>query len=936
MKNKLKIIAGGLIAFVTAFSGTVSSFGYGNLLYEKKDIQTITRGLTYEKSTRMYPEGWLDVYILTMDANESDLAMEVIESVDAIGAKASVEKLAEDNGVIAAVNGDFFGSGTRKSSMGQVAENGEMKAVQNYYNGSENKYAGFFIDDENVPFIDYVKSSMGFYASEAPIVMGAKNKVTDFSKPVYFDKKTISSTASIDSSFSNLYKIKVLNNKITYISGGGEVVSLDDCDYVIVMNKSTANDKLDNYAVGMEVRFDESEVFQFRPAKSISNIKFGISGGGELLRNGEIVSTGLIIGESVRNPRTILGVNQDKSKIYIVCIDGRANGLGATHKEAAYIMKEIGAYDAIHLDGGGSTTMVVQQEDTTSLSVVNVPSEGSLRAVANGVGIRATGEAGVVQRVKGYTGENSDSFLFRGIENPIYVNVYDGQLNSMEVNLSKLSFSSSLQGEWRENKFIPSEEGKGTITVTYEGVSDTFNVTALKGAQAILVSADNYALDIGESTKLSASLINRDGYTLDTSGVDISWKSDNSEIGTVNNGVFTAKSEGIATITGSADELGVSSQLTIAVGKRHIAVQSFESGRNMAMYYYPADSGISGSSKVVEGTGIDGRCSLQINYEFLPNLTTTQVVYAGLENRPLTLPSGSSDIICWYKGDGSNNILRLALTDKNGTTQNVEIASDLLSTEWKQGKASVPAELEEPIKVDKIYVAALNTTDENTTGTVYVDNMSVLAPEASGKGSSTDVTDYMNTDISSKSGEIVSIFGRTSGGSASVISRVVTDMAEGARAIAFAGSTNISNNTGVPAIQWNNSYTTNGTDNFSFAAIATGSGSPKAANGDQYRYIKDYCNNLSKNNIVILMDKYLWTGITDSREREALHDIFSTAVKEYGKNVIVVSSAGESNYVELKDGVRYINLAGVGGNSIQYLRLKGNSEEMFYEFVDLD
>lgn len=936
MKNKLKRLAGGMIALIAVTTASVSSFGYGSLLYEKKDIQTITRGLTYEKSSRMYPEGWLDVYVLTMDAGESDLAVEVIESVDAIGAKASVDKLAKDNGVIAAVNGDFFGSGARKSSMGQVAESGQMKAAQNYYNGSENKYAGFFIDNENVPFIDYVKSTMGFYASEAPIVMGAKNKVTDFSKPVYFDKTAITSTAPIDGSFSNLYKIKVLDNKITYISGPGEVVSLEDCDYIIVMNKATADDKLDNYGIGMAVDFDESEKFQFRPSKSISSIKFGISGGGELLRNGEIISTGLIIGEGGRNPRTMLGVNQDKTKIYIVCIDGRKNGLGATHREAAAIMKEIGAYDAIHLDGGGSTTMVVQQEDAASPSVVNIPSEGSLRAVANGVGIRATGEAGVVQRVKGYTGENSDSFLFKGVENPIYVNVYDGQLNSMKVDLSKLSFSSSLKGEWVDNKFIPSEEGKGTITVTYGDVSDTFEVKALKGAQAVRVTAGSYCLDIGESTDLKASLVNKDGYTLDSSNANISWKVDNEEIGSVQNGVFTAKGEGIASITGSAEDFGVSSQLTIAVGKKHIAVQSFESGRDMVMYYYPADSGIKGSSKVVENTGIDGRCSLQINYEFMPNLTTTQVVYAGLEKRPLTLPSGASDLICWYKGDGSSHILRAALTDKNGNTQNVEIASDLTSDQWTQARAEIPAELEEPVKIDKIYVAALNTTEENTTGTVYVDNMSVLAPEAKGTGDLTDVVDYMNTDLSSKSGEIVSVFGRTSGGSSELVSKVVTNMAEGARAIAFAGSTSIANNTGVPAVEWNNSYATNGTDSFSFAAIATGSGSPRAANGDQYRYIKDYCNNLSKKNIVILMDRYLWSGISDSRERDALHDIFSTAVKEHDKNVIVVSSAGESSYVELKDGVRYINLAGVGGSSMQYLKLKGNSDEMFYQFVNVN
>lgn len=935
MKNKIRRLSVSLIALITALLCTVNTFGYGGLLYEKKSVQTITKGLTYEKSSRMYPEGWLDVYVLTINANESDIAMEVIESVDAIGAKASVEKLANDNGVIAAVNGDFFGSGTKKSSMGQVAENGQMKAVQNYYNGSENKYAGFFIDTENVPFIDYVKSSMGFYASEAPIVMGAKNKVTDFSNPVYFDKSAISSTASIDQSFSGLYKIKVQNNKITYISGEGEVISLEDCDYAIVMNKATALDKLDNYGVGMAVSFDESEKFQFRPTKDISNIKFGISGGGELLRNGETVSTGLIIGEKARNPRTLVGVNKDKSKIYIMCIDGRKNGLGATHAEAAQIMKEYGVWDAIHMDGGGSTTMVLQQENDTNLSVVNVPSEGSLRAVANGIGVRATGEAGKLQRITAYTGENQDNYLFKGFENPIYVNAYDGQLNAMNVNTGKLTFSSSLKGEWVENKFIPEEEGKGTITVDYEGVSDTINVVVLKGAQAVRVTADDYTLDIGESTNLKAQLVNKDGYTLNTEQDEIRWSIDNTSVGTLNGTKFTAAGEGIATITGVSDKFGVSSQLKIAVGKKHIAIQSFESGRNIVMYYYPDNSGIKGSSKVVEGTASDGRSSLEINYEFKPNQTTTQVVYAGLEKRPLVLPSGASDLICDYKGDGSQNILRAVLKDKNGTEQNVELASDLSSTDWKQGKASIPSNLVEPIKIDKIYVASLST-EGDTIGTVYLDNMSVLAPVATGGGDYADVSDYMHTDLTSKSGEVVSVFGRSAGGNSNTVANVISAMAQDARAIAFAGSTNINNNTGVPSVIWNNSYTTNETDNFSFATLATGTGSLRTANGDQWRYIRDYCNNLSKNNVIVLMDRYLWSGISDSREQEALHDIFKTAVREYGKNIVVVSSAGETTFAELKDGVRYINLAGIGSSQTQFLKLKGTSNELYYEFVDVD
>ena len=39
-------------------------------------------------------------------------------------------------------------------------------------------------------------------------------------------------------------------------------------------------------------------------------------------------------------------------------------------------------------------------------------------------------------------------------------------------------------------------------------------------------------------------------------------------------------------------------------------------------------------------------------------------------------------------------------------------------------------------------------------------------------------------------------------------------MSNGAKAIAFAGATNVSNTTGVPAVIWKNAYATNGTSKF--------------------------------------------------------------------------------------------------------------------------
>jgi hypothetical protein len=60
-------------------------------------------------------------------------------------------------------------------------------------------------------------------------------------------------------------------------------------------------------------------------------------------------------------PRTLAGVRPD-GRLLLVTIDGRRPGwsAGVTLPEAARVMRSLAARDALHLDGGGSTTMTVR------------------------------------------------------------------------------------------------------------------------------------------------------------------------------------------------------------------------------------------------------------------------------------------------------------------------------------------------------------------------------------------------------------------------------------------------------------------------------------------------------------------------------------------------------------------------------------------------
>lgn len=93
------------------------------------------------------------------------------------------------------------------------------------------------------------------------------------------------------------------------------------------------------------------------------------------------------VGPKARHPRTAVGVSADGRTLIILTIDGRqpAHSAGVTLPELADLMLELGAHDALNLDGGGSTSFYLRRADGTL--VTNQPSDGHWRPVANHLGI---------------------------------------------------------------------------------------------------------------------------------------------------------------------------------------------------------------------------------------------------------------------------------------------------------------------------------------------------------------------------------------------------------------------------------------------------------------------------------------------------------------------------------------------------------------------
>jgi hypothetical protein len=83
-----------------------------------------------------------------------------------------------------------------------------------------------------------------------------------------------------------------------------------------------------------------------------------------------------------RHPRTAVGRTHD-GDLMLVVVDGRQPGysVGMSLRELAHLMRDLGAHDAVNLDGGGSSTMYVNGR------VVNRPSDGSERPVSSAIAV---------------------------------------------------------------------------------------------------------------------------------------------------------------------------------------------------------------------------------------------------------------------------------------------------------------------------------------------------------------------------------------------------------------------------------------------------------------------------------------------------------------------------------------------------------------------
>lgn len=138
------------------------------------------------------------------------------------------------------------------------------------------------------------------------------------------------------------------------------------------------------------VRKDGGAAIRARIPVSMTNeIAFAMYGNWRILKDGALAFPPDLPKFKSLHPRTAFGLTADRKTLVLLAVDGRQPGysLGASYADLADILRREGCTDAINMDGGGSTSLVVFDRASGRPLMLNHHADASIRKTALNLGI---------------------------------------------------------------------------------------------------------------------------------------------------------------------------------------------------------------------------------------------------------------------------------------------------------------------------------------------------------------------------------------------------------------------------------------------------------------------------------------------------------------------------------------------------------------------
>lgn len=358
-----------------------------------QDFKTVHDGIEYAEVTRKIGDDPVKLHLLRLDLKK--VRLDVHHAMDAAIGTEKTSSIATRHGAIAAINAGFFRldksefAGDAASSLmidGELLSEGMNDRVLLEID-NKSKRSDVYIHHFNVWPWFVVMNSYHFYSLSGVNRERTKDEAVLFTSK--FGPSTLTEANGTEIVFSDCLRSKGKNRfwihceeMQSFANRGNSVIPRNG--YVLSMSPGEYQQKglilkaIDFYRSSKKGKFKlgfyDEFVFRglgFSPSKT-TDVVAGVP---QLIKNSKIDITWEQEKASksfveTRHPRTAVAKLKD-GKFLMITVDGRQPGVsvGMNLNELAAYLLELGAVEAMNLDGGGSTTMFLDGR------VVNKPSD---------------------------------------------------------------------------------------------------------------------------------------------------------------------------------------------------------------------------------------------------------------------------------------------------------------------------------------------------------------------------------------------------------------------------------------------------------------------------------------------------------------------------------------------------------------------------------
>ena len=706
-----------------AAAPTDDQLGADGSVLRDATTERVAPGLDLTNFSRLEDKGWTNANVLTADLTTPSLSMDVANPGD-VTSRAKVTELMSEDTAVAAVNGSFFdinysdapiysvvgqdgmqvGTSQPKPALtidGVTAAIRELSVTGTAeFGGKAHELAGLNNPDLDPDSIGVYTSQWGDYTLDRPV--GGPNAVAEqVARATIVDSEVVEASGLTDTA-----------GEMDAPEGGQ-----------VLLGRDAGAEAVAELEVGDTVTIDVGPAVDGAPG----SLDLGLAGSDQILTDGTVPDLPHALA-TAEHPRTAVGISKDGSELFVLTVDGRsAESRGMTLMETGQLLADMGAHNALNLDGGGSTTMAARAAGTERPIVHNNPSDGEEREVVNALVFHSSAPREQLSDVQIDTALDDAGAVLTGTQRTLTGTGLGANLEPITTDGEFSASGSVTLTESTGDQAVVTGDARGRADVTYAaGPHTAAQQLRVLGEPAGLIVSER-AINLTEDQPqgvVTVSGFDADGHSapIETADTEV----------TAPDGI-TVEPAGLAELAITAEAGAASGPVEITVGEVSTQVAVTVGTEEQTVIdlgdetLFTDDAArAAGSFGSAEGRE-EGTRGMRLQYDFTTS-TATRGYYL-VAKEPVEIDGTTLAFEMDVKGDATGAWPRLQVTAADGTVTNLD-GEHITFDDWKRIRFSVPEGLAQPLSFGRIRMMETRPGESYSGDITVADLTAVVAPPA--------------------------------------------------------------------------------------------------------------------------------------------------------------------------------------------------------------